>query len=378
MSKGSKYPQLNDEQWLYQKYWIKKLSIIQIAEIVGCSNTAVYRALERLQIPMKTKSESHLGKHHSEATKRKLSETRIGEKNPNYGKSPSEETRQKMSEAQRGRKHTEETKQKISKANKGKVFSEEHRRKLSEVNRGKHRTEESRKKISNSLKGRVFSEEHRQKLSEAGSGRKLSDETKKKIATSHRGKKLSEATKRKIGEAHKGEKNANYGKQRSEEIREKISKTRIERGVARGELNPFYGKQHSEETKAKLRKSRKRQKFPEHHTKPEMIYEEICKKYNLPFKYIGDGVFWIGKGKDAINPDFIHLTKKIVVEIFSYYHNSLQRYGKVRNSATYEGRKKILKKYGWKMIVFWQEDLVRADAEQFILSMLRKEKIISL
>lgn len=121
--------------------------------------------------------------------------------------------------------------------------------------------------------------------------------------------------------------------------------------------------------------ARQKQKIPKHHTKPERIFKSVSKKNNLPFKYTGDGSFWIGD-KPAINPDFIHLTKKIVVEIFSYWHDPLRRHCKVRYSATYEGRKKILKRYGYKLIVFWQEDLEREDAEQFVLHTLREEGVI--
>ena len=121
--------------------------------------------------------------------------------------------------------------------------------------------------------------------------------------------------------------------------------------------------------------SRKGKKIPTHHTKPEMIFEAICKKYDFPFKYTGDGSFWIGKDP-SVNPDFVECNgKKIAVEIFSYWHDSLRRFGKVRYIATYEGRKKILKKYGWKLVVFWQEDLERKDAEQFVLFKLQKEGI---
>ena len=134
-------------------------------------------------------------------------------------------------------------------------------------------------------------------------------------------------------------------------------------------------RQHTAESKQKMSEARKHRKFPQHHTKPELIFEAICKKHNLPFKYTGDNSFWIGKNP-AINPDFIHLTKKIVVEIFSYHHNELQRHCKVRYSQTYEGRKKILRKYGYKMIVFWQDDLERKDAEKFVLHTLREEGII--
>ena len=67
------------------------------------------------------------GKHHTEETKQKLSETMQGKKNPLYGKHLSEETKQKLSEANKGEKHplygkhrSEETRKKISEARKGK------------------------------------------------------------------------------------------------------------------------------------------------------------------------------------------------------------------------------------------------------------------
>ena len=72
-----------------------------------------------------------------------------GNKQPNKGKHLSEETRRKMSESLKGR-----------------TLSEEHRRKLSESLRGenhpffgKHHTEESRRKMSESRKGRKQSPE---------------------------------------------------------------------------------------------------------------------------------------------------------------------------------------------------------------------------
>jgi G:T-mismatch repair DNA endonuclease (very short patch repair protein) len=138
---------------------------------------------------------------------------------------------------------------------------------------------------------------------------------------------------------------------------------------------PKQKRHHSEEAKQKMREARKDVRFPTHHTKPEIIFEQFCEQDTLPFKHTGDGLFWI-EGKPAINPDFIHLTKKIVVEIFSYWHDPLRRHCKVRYSATYEGRKKILKKRGWKLIVFWQEDLEREDAEAFVLATLKREGVI--
>ena len=81
-----------------------------------------------------------------------------GEKNPYFGKHHSEETKKKMSEAKIGTHHSEEHKKKISQAlsgeknpNFGKHFSEETKKKLSfamsgEKNPlfGKHRSEETK------------------------------------------------------------------------------------------------------------------------------------------------------------------------------------------------------------------------------------------
>ena len=114
----------------------------------------------------------------------------------------------------------------------------------------------------------------------------------------------------------------------------------------------------------------KHYKPPKHHTKPERIFESICEKYNLPFKYTGDGSFWIHN----INPDFVECNgKKVAVEIFGdYWHSPLLRYN-IPYQRTYEGRKKILKKYGWALIVLWESDLKRKDTEAFVLTALKRE-----
>lgn len=62
-----------------------------------------------------------------------------------------------------------------------------------------------------------------------------------------------------------------------------------------------------------------------------------------------------------------------MVEIFGdYWHSPLIRGQNIPFNQTYKGRKKTLKKYGWKLIVFWETDLLREDAESFILSQLNK------
>ena len=78
----------------------------------------------------------------------------------------------------KGKHHSDETRKKISESAKGKTFSEETRKKLSESLPGdnnpffgKQLSEETRRKLSESLKGRTFSEETRKKLSEAAKGK---------------------------------------------------------------------------------------------------------------------------------------------------------------------------------------------------------------
>ena len=65
------------------------------------------------------------GKHHSEETKMKISESRkkyVGENHSMYGKHHSEETKMKISESLKGRTPSEETREKLRAAAKNKVF----------------------------------------------------------------------------------------------------------------------------------------------------------------------------------------------------------------------------------------------------------------
>ena len=246
-----------------------------------------------------------------------------GEKNHNYGKHHLKETLEKISKANKGH---------IS-WNKGGALSEETKRKISKTNKenppmlGKHHSEETKRKMSDAKKGKHHTEEAKQKMSDARKGMHLSEETKKK---------LSDANK--------------------------------------GENHPFFGKHLSKETRRKIGIKRKAQKFPTHHTKPELIFEQICKKNNLDFHYVGDSSLWIGKkGEKQLNPDFIEANgKKIIVEVFGdYWHSPLLNMG-MKESSTLEYRKRHYKQFGWKSIFLWESDLKREDAEQFVLNQLEK------
>jgi len=119
----------------------------------------------------------------NEETKRKISKIFSGKNSPNYGKRHSEKSKRKMSEAKMGHLVSMATRRKISKSKIGIPHSEETKRKISKGNIGKHNlSKEQRRKISEALKGIPKSEEHKRKLSEANMGKRLSEETKQKIS----------------------------------------------------------------------------------------------------------------------------------------------------------------------------------------------------
>ena len=117
-------------------------------------------------------------------------------------------------------------------------------------------SEETRKKLSelrvgekNPNYGKEMSEEQKQKISEKRKGTKLSEEHKDKIRqkmmgnTWNVGKKLSDETKRKVGEAQKGNQYMK-GMKFSEETKQKMSES-------------HKGKTPTEETRKKLSEAKK-------------------------------------------------------------------------------------------------------------------------
>jgi very-short-patch-repair endonuclease len=81
-------------------------------------------------------------------------------------------------------------------------------------------------------------------------------------------------------------------------------------------------------------------------TSLEDKFQGIINKHNLPYKYVGDGKFFIEKK----NPDFINVNgEKIAIEVYA-------RYYKLRNNKSIEqwkdDRQKVFNKYGWKIIFF--------------------------
>lgn len=187
----------------------------------------------------------------------------------------------------------------------------------------------------------------------------------------NKGKRWPEELKRKL----RGRTPWNKGKHLSKETRDKISKA--QRGKPklklRGRPSPLKGKKRdpaigrkvslakmghpvSERTRAKLREARMKQRMPMAFTKPELELIQIIKKRGLPFEYVGDGKFWLA----GLNPDFIHNNgEKIAIDIFGrFFHDSQVGYpDKIPYFRTYNGRKKIFEKHGWKLIIFWEDEV---------------------
>lgn len=142
-------------QYCYSKEETDKAEKFWIAE---------YRSRGKAEYNIADGGYGSTGFHHTEETKRKISEV-------HKGRHHSEETKRKLSDANKGRHRSEETKRKLSEVHKGNRPSEETRQKMSETRKGKHKSEEWRRKISEAQKGKKLSEEHRRKLSEAKKGK---------------------------------------------------------------------------------------------------------------------------------------------------------------------------------------------------------------
>ena len=91
------------------------------------------------------------GKHHTEETRKKISQATKGENNPMYGKTHTEEAKKKMSQATKGEKHPFY----------GKTHTEEAKKKMSQATKGEN----------NPMYGRTHSESTRNKMSQAHGGK---------------------------------------------------------------------------------------------------------------------------------------------------------------------------------------------------------------
>jgi G:T-mismatch repair DNA endonuclease (very short patch repair protein) len=137
----------------------------------------------------------------------------------------------------------------------------------------------------------------------------------------------------------------------------------------------YKGKKHTDESKALMSVSaiKRMHNSPLDMTAPEKRFESICEKHNLPFACNVNAKQNIG---NAI-PDFIHISKKIIVEVFgNHWHSIWSGFKGLTYNKTFEGRIEQLKKEGYKCIVIWESDLMREDSEKYVMHLMNKEGLI--
>lgn len=208
----------------------------------------------------------------------------------------------------------------------------------------------------------------------------ITEETRAKLVRSHLGHRHTEETKRKISEhsPKRGhpELNPFYGKHLSEEHRKNISislKGKTNSGqFKKGMISWNSGtkgivKANSGTFKVGHWKGRKltreeiRKKLaPRPMSSLETKMLGIIEKNNLPFKFTGNGEFFI----ERKNPDFVNINgQKIAIEVYYKRHKEMFRGGL---EDWKRERDEIFKKYGWKLLFFAETELT----EDYVLSIL--------
>ncbi len=198
-----------------------------------------------------------------------------------------------------------------------------------------------RRSIAEARKGKNHSEETRKKMSLSAIQRSKNPEYKEKQRLSHLGNKHSKKTKEHLSSIRKGKSCPWKKGTPPKKVRDKISATLKKR---------YQDKEFKEKMiKALLRGLMIRP------TSYEKKIIEVCKKYSLPFRYVGNGDFIIA-GK---NPDFIHNNgKKLFIEVFHNYWKS-KDYRK--------SRAMLFGQYGFKVLFLDDSDMENKNWEKICL-----------
>ncbi len=178
-----------NKDWLSQKYWMEKLSLVQMGELCGCRNSTIFCWMKRYDIKTRTNSESNLGRKHTEKAKMNMGKKWM------KGKKLSQGYRDKITKGLKlayskklegkiyGKKEWLEQEyiiKKVPPRKIGKIFGVDggaikralkyHNiriRNTKEANREKIFSTEVRKNLSRAQKGKKHSEKHKEKIGRA-------------------------------------------------------------------------------------------------------------------------------------------------------------------------------------------------------------------
>lgn len=87
----------------------------------------------------------------------------------------------------------------------------------------------------------------------------------------------------------------------------------------------------------------------------------LFSKYNLPFKYVGNGAVIL----DGKNPDFINDMSKIIIDVSSSY---FKKFHYANREAYEQDRTQRFAKFGYRTLILWEEDLT----EDIVLNKIKR------
>lgn len=195
------------------------------------------------------------------------------------------------------------------------------------------------------------SEQHKLNLSKSAKER-----FKNKINHPMYGKKHSPNAIKKMSITHKRilenkENHPRYGVKLSEQTKQKISNTRIIRGVAKGQNNPMYGKTHKPESIKKIFSHRKM-------NKTEKIVADLLDSKNINYHF----QFFITQNNICKSYDFKIKNKPIIIEVDGdYWHGGpgvKKHFYNVKTTKENDSIKdKLAIDNGYKLYRFWESDI---------------------
>lgn len=235
--------------------------------------------------------------------------------------------------------------------------------------KGKHLSKETKKKISEGIKKAhergLYTNETNRKISRAHKGKRKIKVSKKRLMNLYCKQNLSSY---KIAEMfrvnrqtiinylrekgipirthHEASKTFSWNRGLTKETSAKVRKiAEKNKGKPRPDLkklnkDPIFNK----------KKLRGRFKRP---TKIEQKLIEIIKRERLPFKYVGNGELIIA----GRCPDFVHISKSKVIELFGRYWHSPSLNPLVKLKYTYDKTIEHYQKNGFDCLILWGSDL---------------------